>query len=648
MKLIADMKVQNPIMMIFSNKLSTYKTIMITGLKTKKRVSLQIILTSVLLSVLLFNSCANQGVGPSGGPRDSIPPVVTSSIPTPAQTMFSGKEITFTFNEYIALDNLSEKLVISPPLAKKPEIKTSGKSITIKIAEDLIPDRTYSFDLQDGIIDYNEKNKLKSLRMVFSTGPQLDTLRIGGYILDALTLLPVKNTLATLYTFDNDSVFRHLKPDFIARTNEEGYFLFDNLPPDQYKLFGLTDDDKNLYYSQATELIAFSDSMISPSVHFVSQPDTVISGNDTVISKGYNEYIPDNVTILLFEEDTYNQFNTSSKRVAPDRCLIVFSESVTDSFKVELVDTLARKNWSEFEFSENRDTVSVFITDSTLIKTDTLRLSIKYTVTDSTGNFIAKTDTLEFLQSKPEKSKTKKKEETPADDTFFKFSTNLVASNFDLNKKIVVEAPSPIETLNKEMISLSEIINDSTQQAVNFELQTLKGSKRKFQLLVSLVENTKYQLTIDSAIVKTISGKPNAALKTKFSTQKADYYGSIILSLSGIQGKGKVLLVKFNEKSDKEDIITELSVEKPQQNVVFDFLKPEKYILKFVSDLNNNGKWDTGNLSTNRQPEPVSYFQKVINVKSNWEIKENWELITGPIKAKKIVDESKEEKKSGK
>jgi len=639
---------QKLIMMISFKHLNENIKVVLFRLKKIKGRLFQFTLPLVFIYFIFFHSCANQGIGPSGGPKDSIPPVVINSIPVPFQTMYTGKEIAVTFNEYVVTDNLTEKLVISPPLAKKPDIGTKGKSVSIKFSEDLIPDRTYSLDFQDGIKDYNENNKLKELRMVFSTGSQLDSLRIGGYILDAYTLLPAKNVLATLYTFDNDSVFQNLRPDFIARTNDEGYFLFDNLPPDHYKLYGLKDEDKNLFYSQATESIAFSDTMISPSVQFVANPDTVINGNDTIISKGQNLYSPNNVTILLFQEKVYNQFIVSLKRDPADKCLIVFNEPVTDSLKIETLDSLMPKTWNEVELSNNKDSVSVYITDSILAKTDTLLVKISYQATDSSGNSIVKTDTLKMLYSKTEVSKAKKKEDKPADDQYFKFSTNLIQSNFDINKSIIIESPSPIGDLKKEMIELNEIINDSTLKTVNLELQTEKDSNRKFKLLFPLAGNTKYQLTIDTAVVKTFTGIYNAGFSSKFSTQKADFYGSIILSLSGIRGKGRLLLIKYNEKGEKEDVIRELFLEGPQQTVVLDFLKPDKYVLKFVSDLNNNCKWDTGNLSKNLQPEPVSYFEKVINVKSNWEVKESWELISGATKAKKIVDESKEEKKSGK
>ncbi|HNW51234.1 MAG TPA: Ig-like domain-containing protein [Prolixibacteraceae bacterium] len=630
--------------MTFSSKLLVFISVLNKGAR-KSKILLIVVAFSVSISLFLFNSCANQGVGPSGGPRDSIPPVVITSIPASGQKMYDGKEIVLTFNEYVVASDLSNSLIISPPLAKKPEIKTSGKSVIVKIPEDLIPDRTYSVDFQNGIKDYTEGNVLKGLRILFSTGNQLDSLQIGGYVLDAFTHLPVPNTLVTLYTFDNDSVFQSLKPDFIARSNDEGFFLFDNLPPDHYKLYGLTDIDKNLFYSQPTESIAFCDSMITPSARYIAQTDTT-NGKDSV--SGFTEFFPKDVTILLFQEKTYNQYIVSSKRETEDKCLIAFNESV-DSFRVDLVKHIGEKNWNEIEYSANLDTVSVFIVDSLLAKTDTIFLGVNYLATDTLGNFKARTDTIKMLFNRQINLKDKKKDLKPVNSNYFNFSSNLVSSNFDLNKKIILEAPSPLKDMEKQKIGFYEIINDSTKKEIDFGLLSVPGSKRKYQLSVTLAENTKYLLSIDSSAICTMSGIPNAGFQSKFSTQKADFYGSIILSLKGVPGKGKLQLIKYQEKGDKEEIVRAADADTLQRTITFDYLKPDKYVLKFFNDINLNGKWDTGNLTMKLQSEPVFYFPKVINVKSNWEIKENWEIKSQPIKPKKIVDESKkEEKKSGK
>ena len=264
-----------------------------------------ILIVAIVTYIFSSNSCANQGVGPTGGDKDTIVPVIVNSKPNPFETNYTGNEIQLTFDEYVVNDNLNSKLVVSPPLAEKVSIKIKGKSIVVKINEDLIPDRTYSIDFKNGIKDYNEGNILEGFRMLFSTYDEIDTLRIEGYLLDAFTLEPVENAMATLYSFDNDSLFSTLSPDFIAKADDKGYFLFDNLPEGEYKLYGLVDGDNNLIFSQDTEQIAFVDSILSPSVEFINQIDTIFHDNDTIISNGYLEYYPKHQYNLLFFQDYF-------------------------------------------------------------------------------------------------------------------------------------------------------------------------------------------------------------------------------------------------------------------------------------------------------------------------------------------------------
>jgi hypothetical protein len=596
--------------------------------------------------VVFFTSCANQGVGPGGGPKDSIPPVIVNCIPTPSQTQFAGKEIIITFNEYIVPDNLAEKLIISPPLGKKPTIKTAGKSIIVKMEEDLIPDRTYSFDFGDGVKDYTEGNKYESLRLVFSTGTRLDTLRISGHIFDATTLEPVPNALATLYSSDNDSLFKNLHPDFIARADDKGFFLFDNLPPEEYKLYALKDDDKNLYFSNVFELIAFTDSLLSPTVLYVEKIDTLITETDTIISTGYNEFFPKELNLLLFQDDHYSQYMVSFKRETNDRCLFIFNEPVTDSIKIELIGSDSLFKWNEIELSKNLDSLSLWITDSTFVKKDTLFFSVTYPATDdSTGILGVKTDTLRMTYSKPVQTAKQGKTKPAADDHYFTFSSNLSPTGFDLNNKILIEAQSPIDSLQNELFKLVEIKKDSTLTPLDFELEPIEGSSRKFILDFALKENTNYELSIDTAVVMSLSGIPNAGFSTKFSTQKKDFYGSIILTLSGIEKDGIIQLIKLEKE---ERVIKEVKYNPTMKTVVLDFLKPDKYLLKFIDDVNGNGKWDTGMFSEKRQPESVYYLQKEMTVKSNWEIKENWEIKKGTIQSKAFTKTADEKKKTGK
>ena len=138
-----------------------------------------------------FTSCANIGM-PSGGLKDTIPPYVLHSIPAFNQVNFTDQKVKLTFNEFIIVEGLNEKFVVSPPTSKRPIFRTKGKSLIIDLNEKLKSNTTYSLDFKDGVSDNNEKNPLRNLRLAFSTGPTVDSLRIVGFVKDAFTLEPIR------------------------------------------------------------------------------------------------------------------------------------------------------------------------------------------------------------------------------------------------------------------------------------------------------------------------------------------------------------------------------------------------------------------------------------------------------------------------
>jgi hypothetical protein len=602
-----------------------------------------------LVYLLLTTSCANMGVGPTGGPKDSIPPTVLFTIPAHFETNFTGKQIEVTFDEYIALDNLTEKLVISPPLSKKPIIRAQGKSVILKFDEELTQNRTYSIDFKDGIKDYNEGNKLKELRIVFSTGNTIDTLQIQGTILDAYTLEPIPNIFALLYSNLSDTVFASQRPDFIAGSNSEGLFLFNNLAPETYQLFALTDNDKNLFYSNPKELIAFHDTLLKPSFNLTYQTDTIYSEPDTlnetnesvvpiidtIITRSNIEYLPQPVVLFHFENEIYNQHISSSVRDIPECCLLVFNEPITDTFSVNLInnnDSLT--NWNIIELTATNDSVMIWLTNPMLINNDTINLAITYPSNNLEGIQLFETDTIRFLYN-PRKAKTANLSDK--NDSTFKFVSNLVTQNFDYFKTIIIESPSPLESFNFETVTLNEVLNDSTTLPLSFKIIPAVESKRKFEISASLNPGKNYILTVDSALVKTFTNKTNETFTQKFSTQKGDFYGSLLLTLEGFIHPGKIMLLK---NSKIEELVYEIYYDGTKNSADFLFLKPDKYLIKYYADMNNNRKWDSGKIEERRQPEPVYYFEKSISIKSNWEIKEHWLLKPELISTKKFITES--------
>src|SRR5699024_670595 len=86
----------------------------------------------VLAAIFAFcctvsTSCAKRGK-PSGGPKDTIPPVFVSAQPENYTTHFDSKTIRINFDEYITLDDPDKQILISPRMETKPLIKRQGQA----------------------------------------------------------------------------------------------------------------------------------------------------------------------------------------------------------------------------------------------------------------------------------------------------------------------------------------------------------------------------------------------------------------------------------------------------------------------------------------------------------------------------------------
>jgi len=71
-------------------------------------------ITSLLF---LATNCARRS-SPTGGEKDSLPPVLVRSYPKMNSILFDKDEIELVFDEYIKLKDLKKQLIVSPPLDK--------------------------------------------------------------------------------------------------------------------------------------------------------------------------------------------------------------------------------------------------------------------------------------------------------------------------------------------------------------------------------------------------------------------------------------------------------------------------------------------------------------------------------------------------
>lgn len=211
--------------------------------------------------IFLFPGCANI-VPPSGGPRDTLAPRLMDITPPDSTLQFKAKKVSFTFNEYVQLDNIFEKLIVSPTLKRVPTVTSKLKTVTMVIKDTLAENTTYTFNFSDAIRDNNENNPIEDFQYVISTGDYLDSLQVRGFIINAESGKPDSNVSVMIYRNTIDSVVSKEKPVYFARSRGNGSFWFRNMAPGDYKLFALKEEDRDLQYNQPNELIAFSDSLI--------------------------------------------------------------------------------------------------------------------------------------------------------------------------------------------------------------------------------------------------------------------------------------------------------------------------------------------------------------------------------------------------
>ncbi len=603
-----------------------------------------LLIVGALAWIVIISSCANQGM-PVGGPRDSLPPLLVNTQPKYKAVDYSGDNVRFTFNEYINSDKVSEALVVSPPLAKRPTIYTKSKTLVVQFNEDLKDSTTYSMDFKNSISDNNENNPFEKFRFSFSTGDTYDSLRVAGRVLNSFNLDPLENTLVMLHENLHDSAVFKLRPDFIAKTDETGLFMIDNIPPGKYNLFAINDANADLMYNEGAEEIAFCDSVIVPYSEFDETQDTLVSGLDSFLISGYTHFFPGPVFMRYFTEDLFEQFLDSYNRESKYKCNFIFKESVKDTFEVKLVDRPA-ENWYLLEPNSKMDSIALWITDTTLANIDTLKLEVSYFQLDTAKQLYVQKDTLllSYTGSDEDSSRKRRKprgdeEEGPPPVPQFNLSTN-IGTVFELNNDIVIKSPEPVESFDSTGIKLY-FTEDTLKTPLECSFVKDSSIYRTYILSYKWEPETNYTLEIDSAACKNIYGITSTQQIKKFKTREEDYYGRVLLNFTEVKSP---IIAQLLKNDDKETVLQQKTIVE-DGTVIFDYLPPEKYVVKIIYDDNNNGKWDTGSFQDKYQPEKVAYHNEIVKVRSNWDKEIAWVINENPEFTKNIVDKELEEQK---
>lgn len=567
-----------------------------------------------LISVLV-GSCAKVGT-PIGGPKDVTPPKVKSSKPENNATNFNENKVEIEFNEFLKFKDKDKNFVTSPPFKKKPEVILKYKTVVVNFREDLLPDRTYTLNFGNSITDNNEGNPIRDFEFVFSTGKHIDSLSFEGKVVNAFNHQPDKEGLfVMLYDIFGDSIPMKTLPAYTSKTNEKGFFRINHIKADTFMVVAIKDANNDFMY-QPSEEVAFSDSLLFLNTSFYHTPDTAAARDTATSDSAYYSRFKPQMTLYTFLNESKKQFLSVKDRKRSNQLTYVFNVPI-DTFKIGLVGEARIKPWYILEESANKDTFSLWITDTTLIRKDTLPTVLTYMMPDSMNVLRPKPDTLKMIFRVP-KEQTRRGRSRESNIERLTINTN-AKDGFDLNSILRVETDVPIENIDLEKVYFT-YTEDSVYKPVKFKLRRDTVNLRKLNFDFTPIPSASYSLVFDSLAISSLYNTYNDSTGFKFTTQKEDYYGTIKATLSNI--KGNVILQVLNEKED----LVKTTTLKGDQLISLDFLDPGNYLLKVIYDTNGNGKWDTGNLIKRQQPEKVEYYKDPITVRSNWDVEVSWEL----------------------
>lgn len=597
----------------------------------------------IMVVALCIYACANRGY-PEGGPKDETPPQVVEEVPLSYTTNFKAKRVNIYFDEFVQLNDINNKFIFSPPVKKDPKVSLKGKYVQVAIPDSLRENTTYSLDFADAIVDNNESNPLGFYRYVFSTGERIDTLELGGTVVNAESYEPVLGVLVALYEKQGDSIPLKELPDYIARTDSSGNFRLTNLREGHYRVMAIEDANRDKMYTPESEMFAWMDTTVFPVVEPATRVDTfrviekIVEADtilrDSIVRTDYLAYGPSNLYLRLFLEKLTQLYLVEDDRKEREQLNFIFSIPGENGLEVTLWDTLATEplpqDWYFKEHSAGNDTLTLWIKDSTVYKKDTLNVILSYMRSDSTGQWERYSDTARYTFRAKEKKegKSKKKDEDAPKVEFLEIKSN-ISGDLDLGARLYLEFSRPINKSTLDSIRVLEKV-DTVYQLIPF--QVVEDSLRVRRVFVDAAWKAggEYQLQIDSATIYDIYGRFNDKLEKKFKVRTEEYYGKIMVNVRGVDCPTIVQLYKAengkSENGKRTYNVVQSKVVEQDGEVVFPLLPEGKYCVRAILDRNGNGVWDTGLYLKHRQPEEIVYLRGEIAVKQNFDVEQDFDI----------------------
>ena len=533
-----------------------------------KHITVISFLSLIIIEMLL--SCA-QIVAPTGGKKDTLAPIIVKMIPANQSRNFNGKQIDILFDEYVSVDNIQQQLSITPNLEGTYETKILPKGARLIFDKPFKENTTYSLNFRNTFKDMNERNIAKNIKLVFSTGKIIDSIKVSGKVNNPLTNKPMMDVSVGLYVYSDTLNPKKIKPYYFMKTDSSGIFTIENVAAGKYRIYAVTDVNNNLLYEEAKENLGLI--------------------RDTITLKSNLENLEINVAKMEKVPNKVLKVRTTSNYAYVDYSRVI------KKVKLNFVD---KKDSMVYQQVEAK---SIRIFNTNQIYTDTIK--VKISVTDSLDRVFTHDQKIKFKE-KPKKNdgvkeefsmKTKPSngEDIDLNEIGYTFIFTKPIKNYGLNK---------IEFMNDTLIRVPIMEKDVKWNLEKTEMKiNINGKKAKDFVRLKMAKGTFISVENDSTS-NFVSTHP---------IRDSENYGTISGEIKNPRKKGFFVELLDEQYQVIQKVDNVLKYE-------FAFVKAGIYYVRLTVDENQNGRWDSGDLEKNQIPEIIKFSLDKIKLKQNFEL----------------------------
>ena len=532
-----------------------------------------------------------------GGPQDEDPPKLISSTPADQSTSISPEKIVLTFDEYVGLENASKGVVITPKINKDlVEFTALKNTITVLLKQNLEDSTTYVFDFQKSVVDISERNPAEKLKLVFSTGNQIDSLTLSGSLRFpyAEQSEDYRNVLVGIYPLNDSTDVFTAPPYYLAQVDTLGNYKLSNLKAGSYRAYAWKDNNGNLKAESKSEEYDFL-------------TDTIHLNPSSIDSAFFNLSKADLTPIKILRTTNFGKnFDVILNRNP------VKNRVEAEGLGENLFYVLSDKRIRFYPKTARTDSIPLKLTiqDSVGFSKDSL-IWAKFPVTER----------------KPEKLSV----EVNSGKSFYQ----------NLNMKLTFNKPIASIRLDSLRLQADSVFIPVRKEMLSFADSSMRDVLRIQAFIPDSIDSDLITLVAADSTFQDIEGAVNE--KPLQANYKKLERKELADGISGeIRGASPPFVVQLI--NGKKEISYESIVDKGNK-FSFSLLEPGTYSLRILEDLNGNRLWDPSNYQMRKSAERIFYYEgedktRDLVVRGGWTVED---LV---IRATNATSLKKSEKKS--